>query len=300
MSEVKIEEVEYLAEILEKSPRESLLKIAKREGIDYYKLKRLYNKYYGKYVHVSAIYDIAKLGLKSYVAFLSVPREELRRVASEMSKNPFIPSIAAIFGFKNGISAVLHIPKDQTGLIDELLSRYSDDYEYYEVRAYPEKPKEFGEWNLSYDYAILMDILKYDARTSPTRMSEILGKSRPTIRYMIKRLEETGIIRRYSALVDMTAYDRGFCGIADELSEKLLEKFKNYEILIGVLKPRGYLVEWYFSSKEDIGAKIFEFSRYVKKFAIYYFDLLEGIEPSYKFAERVKKDGSGYRSILEF
>ncbi|MBO8173949.1 MAG: Lrp/AsnC family transcriptional regulator [Thermococcus sp.] len=300
MSEIKIEEVEYLAEILEKYPRESLLKIAKKEDIDYYKLKRLYDKYYGKYVHVSAIYDIAKLGLKSYIAFLSVPREEIRRVALQMARNPFIPSIAAIFGFKNGISAVLHIPKEQTNLIDELLSRYSDDYEYYEVRAYPEKPKEFGDWNLSYDYAVLMDILKYDARTSPTKMSEILGKSRPTISYMIKKLEETGIIRKYSALIDITAYDRGFCGITDELSEKLLEKFRNYEILIGVLKPRGYTIEWFFSSKEDIGAKIFEFSRYVKKFAIYYFDLLEGIEPNYKFAERVKKDGSGYRSILEF
>ncbi|NJE11845.1 Lrp/AsnC family transcriptional regulator [Thermococcus sp. LS2] len=300
MSEVKIEEVEYLVEILEKYPRESLLKIAKNEGIDYYKLKRLYDRYYGKYVHVSAIYDIAKLGLKSYVAFLSVPREDIRMVALQMSKNPFIPSIAAMFGFKNGISAVLHVPKEQTNLIDELLSRYSDDYEYYEVRAYPEKPKEFGDWNLSYEYAVLMDILKYDARTSPTKMSEILGKSRPTINYMIKRLEELGIIRGYHAMVDMTAYDRGFCGITDELSDVILKKFRDYEILLGVLKPKGYLVEWYFSSKEDIGAKIFEFSRYVKKVAIYYFDLLEGIEPNYKFSERVKKDGSGYRSILEF
>ncbi len=300
MSGIRIEDIEYLAEVLERHPRKSLLKIAKSEGIEYYKLKRLYDRYYGKYVHVSAIYDIAKLGLKSYVAFLSVPREDLRRVALEMSKNPFIPSIAAIFGFKNGISAVLHIPKDQTDLIDELLSKYSSDYEYYEVRGYPERQIEFGEWNLSYEYAVLMDILKYDARTSPTKISEILGKSRPTINYMIKRLEETGIIRKYSGLVDITAYDRGFCGIADDLSEKLLEKYKNYEILIGVLKPHGYLVEWYFSSKEDIGKKIFEFSRYVKKFAIYYFDFLKGIEPNYKFSERVKKDGSGYRSILEF
>ncbi len=53
-----------------------------------------------------------------------------------------------------------------------------------------------------------------------------------------------------------------------------------------------------------MGSKILEFSRYVEKILVEYFD------PTFKelndrnsrmaFQRMVKKDGSGYRSILEF
>jgi DNA-binding Lrp family transcriptional regulator len=300
--DVKIEEIEFLVEILNKHPKESLRKIASIEGIDYYRLKRLYDKYYGvgKHVQVNAIYDIARVGLRSYVAFLSMSKEDIPHVALKMANNPFIAYITATFGFKIGISAVLHIPKEQVSLINELLSRYSDDYEYYEVRAYPEKPKRFGEWNLSYEYALLMDILKEDARTNITEISKRLGKTRPTVSYMTKRLEKTGIIRGYLAVCDVDAYNRGFCGISEELPPDIIKKFKEHEIHVGVLKPKGYIIEWFFSSKEDIGLKILEFSKYVKKFTVHYFDYIKNLPNPYKFSLRVKKDGSGYRSILDF
>ncbi len=305
MGSVNMEELEFLVELLNKYPTESLKKIAENEGVDYYRLKRIYDKYYGKCTQVSAIYNISRIGLKSFVAFLSVPRSDLRAVAWRMFQNPFIVYSNAMFGFKNGISAILHIPKDQTKLVGELLAKYSDDYEYYLVRSYP-PPKNrdnTGSWNLSYDYAILMDILKWDARTPMKKISEILGKTRPTIRYMINRLKEEKILVRFEANIDTPAYDRGVLGIANEVRDEILEKFGEREIMIGSLKPKGYVIEWFFSSKEDLGTKLFEFSNYVEKVGIEYFDILEDLEKNrkcYRFSKMVKKDGSGYNSILDF
>ncbi|WP_367883188.1 winged helix-turn-helix transcriptional regulator [Thermococcus peptonophilus] len=78
-----------------------------------------------------------------------------------------------------------------------MLGKYSDDFEYYEVRAYTKEKLSDewgGNWDLGYEYAILMDILKWDARTPITEISEKLGKSRPTVRYMINRLKERNIL----------------------------------------------------------------------------------------------------------
>ncbi len=85
----------------------------------------------------------------------------------------------------------------------------------------------------------------------------------------------------------------------------MLKRFRDYEISVGIIPGWGYFLEWFFSSKEDMGgAKILEFSRYVEKILVEYFD------PTFKelndrnsrtaFQRMVKKDGSGYRSILEF
>ncbi len=305
MSNINLQEVEFLVGLLNKYPTESLRKIAENEEIDYYRLKRIYDKYYGKYIQVNAMYNISRIGLKSFVVFLSVPRSDLRKVAQEMFRNPYVAYLNAMFGFKNGISAILHIPKEQVALIDELLAKYSNDYEYYSVCAYPppKEKKKSGEWNLSYEYSVLMDILKWDARTPMKEISRILGKTRPTIKYMINRLKEEKILTRFDANIDTPAYDRGVIGIANEIREDLLERFKDHEIMVGTLKPKGYILEWFFSSKEDLGTKLFEFSSYVEKVGIEYFDILEDLEKSrkyYRFSKMVKKDGSGYRSILEF
>ena len=306
MGEVKQDEIEFLVELLSEYPLESLRKIASAEGIDYYKLKRIYDRYYGKYLVVSAAYNIRPLGLKSFVGFLSVPAERLMEVAIRMTKNPFIGYVNPAFGFKNGLSIIFYVPKDQVKDIDEMLAKYSDDFEYYEVWAYPppKKPKEWGDWELSYDYAVLMDILKWDARTPIKRIAEQLGKTRPTIRYMINRLREKNILIGFHPLVDMNIHERGVIGISSEIKEDVLERFKEYEISVGYLPNRGYILEWFFSSKEDMGGKILEFSAYVEKLLIEYF------EPSFKelndsnkktaFQRMVKEDGSGYRSILEF
>lgn len=304
MTEPVMSELEFLVEILNKHPTESLKRISESEGVSYYRLKRLYDKYYGQYVQVNAMYRIEKIGLKSYIAFLSVPRSELRSVAAQIHKNPFMVDQIAMFGFKNGINSILHIPKEQVKYIDEMLSRYSEDYEYYEITRYPPtKKKEFGEWMYSYDYAVLMDILKWDARTPLKEISQMLGKTRPTIRYMINKLKEDGVLRGFIATIDMDAHDRGVLGITSRLDEAVLERFKDYEIVVGVLDGNKYLLEWFFNSKEDLGTRLFEFSSYVEKVAIEYSDLLMDFNktPRFRrFSQMIKEDGSGYRSIVEF
>jgi len=308
MGEVKEEEIKYLVSLLEKYPVESLRKIAKEEGIDYYKLKRLYDKYYGKYVLVHAHYSMRALGLKSFVGFLSVPSDRLLEVAKRMTKNPFIGYVNPAFGFKNGLSIIFYVPKNQTKKIDEMLSKYSNDFEYYEIWAYTpdwkSRKKEWGDWKFGYDYAILMDILKVDARTPIKRISEELGKTRPTIKFMINKLREEKVLLGFFPTIDMNVHDRGVIGLTRKLDEEVLKRFEDYEISVGVLPGYGYFLEWFFSSKEDMGSKVFEFSQFVEKILIEYFD------PTFKemndenkrtaFRRMVKKDGSGYRSILEF
>ncbi|AFL95307.1 hypothetical protein CL1_1104 [Thermococcus cleftensis] len=305
MVDPMMEELEFLAEILNKYPLESLKKIAESEGIDYYRLKRLYDKYYGKYLTVGCIINIKKLGLRSFVAFLSVSPDRLMETAVRMTQNPFVTYVNPAFGFKNGLSITFHAPDDQKDRIDEMLSKYSDDYEYYEARAYPYSGDDnFGRWYLSYDYAILLDILKWDARTPITEIARRLGKSRPTARYMINRLLEEEIVLGFTPLIDMNVHDRGVIGLTRELNEEVLERFREYEISVGVLPGYGYLLEWFFSSKEDLGSKVLEFSNYVEKLLIEYF------EPAFKemndrnlknrHQRMVKKDGSGYHSILDF
>lgn len=309
MSEVKVEEIEFLVEILDKYPLESLRKIAQMEGLDYYKLKRLYDKYYGRYVNVSAFINMRLIGLKSFVGFLSVPSDRLFEVASRMTKNPFIGYVNPAYGFKNGLSIIFYVPKDQLDKIDEMLSKYSNDFEYYEVWAYSpdwekKRPKEWGYWNLSYDYAILLDILKWDARTKITDIARTLGKTRPTVKYMIEKLLEKKIIIGFSALVDMNVHDRGVIGLAKELHNEVLERFKEYEITVGVLPNYGYFLEWFFSSKDDLGSKVFEFSRFVDKILIESFDpLFKELNDRNKrtaFQRMVRKDGKGYNSITDF
>lgn len=302
-SQINYDEIDFLVKILEKYPRESLRKISKLEGIEYFKLRRLYDKYYGedKYVQVNAILNIAKLGLKSFVAFLDIPRDELRSRALEILKNPFCNYLNASFGFRMGLYALYHIPVGQEKYLDELLSRYTEGYEYYEVRAYPRRNTKFGKWDLSYDYAILIDILKNDARMSISKIARILGKSRPTVNYMIERLEKLGIVLDYITIHDDYAYSRSLVGIADDLDEEVIKEWEEkYDFRIGVIIPKGYLIEWYFPPYEDMSLKILELGKYVKKYSVEYLDMLRDINRLGPFSQRVRKDGKGYKSILEF
>ncbi|RLF91323.1 Lrp/AsnC family transcriptional regulator [Thermococci archaeon] len=307
MASIDQTELEWLLDILNKYPRESLRKISEREGIEYHRLKRTYDKYYGKYVFVSAVYDIIKLGLKSYVAFLSVPKVELSSKALELLKNPFVAHITPIFGFKNGIQAILHIPVEQEKYIPEMLSKYSNDFEFYEVwsREREEKVK-FGKWSYSYEYAILMDILKVDARTPMKELEALIGRKRPTIKFMLNKLIKDGIIVGFYAYAEHLepVYDRSFIGITSNVDiNEFLGRFRDIEIKVGVLRPKGYYLEWFFSSKDDMGSKILEFSPYVEKLAIGYLDMFRDLNNEHlktRFSRMVRKDGKGYRSILEF
>ncbi len=305
MRDPSMEELEFLFKLLEKHPLDSLRKIAEAEGIEYYKLKRLYDRYYGKYLTVSAMYDIKRIGLRSFIAFLSVPSSSLMKTALRLSRNPFVSYINPAFGFKNGLSVVFNVPKDQVPLIDEFLSQHSSDYEYYEVRAYPYSGDDnFGKWTLSYDYAVLMDILKWNARTPITQIARELGKTRPTVRYMIEKLKEEGILMKFSPMIDMNVHDRGVIGITKELKEGVLERFEEYEIMVGTLIGHGYILEWFFSSKEDLGIKIMEFSQYVDKILVEYFDEtfkeMNDRRLATRYQRMVKKDGSGYHPITSF
>ena len=308
MGEPSMEELEFLVEILQKHPLDSLKRIAKEEELDYYRLKRTYDRYYGKYITVNATMNIRKLGLKSFMGFLSVPSDRLLEVGRRITQNPFVGYASPAFGFKNGLSILFYVPTDQVGYIDEMLSKYSDDFEYYEVRAYTrdqkKKAEKWGKWNLNYDYAILLDILKWDARTRVTEIARALGKTRPTVKFMMNKLIELGIISGFSAFVDANVHDRAVIGFTKELNEDVLERFKEYEIAVGVLPKYGYSLEWYFSSSEDLGGKVLEFSRFVDKIVIEYFNPLfkelNDRNQKTRFSRRVKKDGSGYRSILEF
>ncbi len=238
MGEPAINELEFLAEILRKHPTDSLRKIAEEEGMDYYRLKRMYDRYYGKYISVNAMYNIRVIGLRSYLAFLGVPSERILEVGYRMTQNPFVAYVNPAFGFKNGLSAIIYVPDDQRDDIDEMLSRYSDDYEYHEVRAYPYSGDDnFGEWTLAYEYAVLMDILKVDARTPVTKIAERLGKTRPTVKFMINRLREMGILISFEPTVDNNVHDRSVLGITETLDESVLERFREYEITVGVFPP---------------------------------------------------------------
>ena len=307
MGEPSMEELKFLVELLQKHPLDSLKKISREENVDYYRLKRLYDKYYGvgKQIQVNALYNIRRIGLDSVFAFLSVPRDKLVEVNYRLAANPFIGYSNPAFGFKNGLAIIISVPVNQLDRVDELLSRYSNDYEYYRVRGYPyPKDETFGEWDLSHDYACLMDILKVDARTPVTEIARRLGKSRTTVKYMMNRLKEEGILKGFDANLDTNIHDRGAIGISKELDGRVLERFKEYEINIGVLLGYGYFIEWYFSSNEDLGMKILEFSNYVEKLVIQYFtptfNEINTMKGMRRYTDMIRKDGRGYRSILEF
>lgn len=306
MGQPAMEDLEFLTDVLNRHPLESLKKIAEEEGVDYYRLKRLYDKYYGKYLRVTAHINIKVIGLRSYIAILGVPADRLMETTMKIVNNPFAVYVNPAFGFKNGLFLYLHIPDDQKDKVGELLRKYSEDYEYYEARAYKyyTGDENFGSWNLSYEYAVLLDILKTDARTPITEIARALGKSRPTIRYMIDRLKKEGILFGYYVNIENDVQDRAVLGLTRELDPVVLEKFREHDIIAGVLPGYGYMLEWFFSSKDDLGSKILEFSNYVEKI------LVEYLDPTYnklneknfrtRFSRMVKKDGSGYRSILEF
>ena len=121
---------------------------------------------------------------------------------------------------------------------------------------------------------------------------------------MINRLQREEILITFAPLIDMNVHDRGVIGITKELDESVLERFKEYEITVGVLPGHGYLLEWFFSSKEDLGAKIMEFSQYVDKILVEYFDEtfkeMNDRRLSTRYQRMVKKDGSGYHPITSF
>ncbi len=299
-----MDDIRLLTEILERHPIESLSRIAELEGISYSRLRKLYMSHYGKEVSVSAEYNIVRIGLDSYVAFLGLRGEEMVKAVAELERNPFVVYMNSVFGGINGLSLVLHIPADQRKYVEDLLCRYAEVYECYPVRSVrrKEEPK-FGRWDLSYDYARLMDILKMDARTPISRIADILGKTRPTVKYMISRLMEKGVIAGFSAIIDAEVHESAIVGISKSFPEEVLETYSSYETVVGRLPGVGYITWVFLTANDNIGRKMIELGEYFDRIMLEYFRPFREINDrklGNRFSTMVRPDGSGYRSILEF
>ncbi len=299
-----IEDVKLLVEVLEKHPLDNLSRIAELENISYSRLRKVYMAHYKKDVLVSANYDLTKIGIVSYVAFLGLSGEEMVRAVADLEKNPFVVYMNSVFGGMNGLSLVIHVPVEQRKYVGKFLSKYTSRYKYYLARSLrSEEEPRFGKWDMSYDYARLMDILKINARTPVSKITSNLNKTRPTVRYMIKRLMERGIITGFSATIDVDVHESAILGVSKKFPERVLEKYKSYETLVLKLPGVGYMT-WVFLSKEDnAGYKMIELGKYFDQIMLEHFKPFREINDrklGTRFSTMVKPDGSGYRSILEF
>lgn len=157
-------------------------------------------------------------------------------------------------------------------------------------------------------YAKLMDVLKYDARTPLSRLSQILGKSSPTIRFMINRLVREGIIRKFQVVLHVNVHDRGVIGITgDERTVVLaLKHFKDYETIVGVLeniegREEGYMVEILVPRGEDVGQLIIEFGPYFERMIVDHLEPFRDVNKikfTKRFSRMINKKGE-YLSILK-
>ena len=299
-----MKDIRLLTEILERHPLESLSKIAELEGISYTKLRKIYMAHYGKDVLVSAEYSIAKIGLDSYVAFLGLSGEDMVKAVAELERNPFVAYMNSVFGGINGLSLVLHVPVEQRKYVEELLSRFTDRYEYHPVRSTRSKDEpKFGRWDLSYDYARLMDILKINARTPISKIAAALNKTRPTVSYMISRLIERGIIVGFSSTIDVDVYESAIVGISKDFPEEVLKRYSSYETIVGRLPGVGYITWVFLTPKDNAGYKMIELGQYFNRIMLEYFKPFREINErklGNRFSTMVRPDGSGYKSILEF
>jgi len=304
MAEEDMESIKLLTEILERHPIESLSRIAELENISYSKLRKIYMAHYGRDVLVSAEYNIVKIGLDSYVAFLGISGEDMVRAIAELERNPFVVYMNSVFGGINGLSLVIHVPVEQRKYVEELLSRYTGRYEFHPVRSIKSKEEpKFGRWDLSYDYARLMDMLKIDARTPISKIAATLNKTRPTVNYMISRLIERGIIVGFSATIDVDVYESAIVGISRHFPDRVLETYSSYETIVGRLPGVGYITWVFLTGRDNAGYKMIELGQYFDRIMLEHFKPFRDINDrklGNRFSTMVKPDGSGYRSILEF
>ncbi|MBN2477869.1 winged helix-turn-helix transcriptional regulator, partial [Candidatus Micrarchaeota archaeon] len=75
---------------------------------------------------------------------------------------------------------------------------------------------------------IILNILLKNSRTPATEIASVIGITETAVRKRIKKLEDTGIIKSYTAIVD--PYFVGYSGVAlvgvDTLPEKILPVFE--------------------------------------------------------------------------
>jgi Lrp/AsnC family leucine-responsive transcriptional regulator len=96
------------------------------------------------------------------------------------------------------------------------------------------------------DTKILATLLK-DARTPHAQIAEEIGLSRPAVSERVKKLEQTGIIKGYSAIIDPTALGQSITafisarhpGIVQKETEKALRDLANRDEILEIHTVAG-------------------------------------------------------------
>lgn len=91
---------------------------------------------------------------------------------------------------------------------------------------------------------IIIDMLTRDARTPFTEIAKVLGISETAVRKRVKALEEAGVIRQYTIMVDPSKLGYNLVSLTgvDTLPEKIFEvanKLKEFEFVRNVYLTSG-------------------------------------------------------------
>ncbi|NJD98521.1 Lrp/AsnC family transcriptional regulator [Thermococcus sp. LS1] len=91
---------------------------------------------------------------------------------------------------------------------------------------------------------IIIDMLTKDARTPFTEIAKVLGISETAVRKRVKALEEAGVIRQYTIVVDPSKLGYNLVSLTgvDTLPEKIFEvanKLKEFEFVRNVYLTSG-------------------------------------------------------------
>ncbi len=91
---------------------------------------------------------------------------------------------------------------------------------------------------------IIIDMLTKDARTPFTEIAKVLGISETAVRKRVKALEESGVIKQYTAVVDPSRLGYNLVSLTgvDTLPEKIFDvasKLKEFEFVRKVYLTSG-------------------------------------------------------------
>ena len=91
---------------------------------------------------------------------------------------------------------------------------------------------------------VIIDMLTRDARTPFTEIAKVLGISETAVRKRVKALEEAGVIKQYTAVVDPSKLGYNLVSLTgvDTLPEKIFEvasKLKKFEFVRKVYLTSG-------------------------------------------------------------
>ncbi|MDV3103172.1 HTH-type transcriptional regulator LrpA [Thermococcus waiotapuensis] len=91
---------------------------------------------------------------------------------------------------------------------------------------------------------IIIEMLTKDARTPFTEIAKVLGISETAVRKRVKALEEAGVIKQYTIVVDPSKLDYNLVSITgvDTLPEKIFEvaqKLREFEFVKAVYLTSG-------------------------------------------------------------